>query len=119
ARFVAPGTVLIPVPTGADDPNAAVYADARARVRAANLVVLDMPSPGRVEHDGRVVPASHMNFLVANGQVVVPLYGKASDPLALRVVQRAFPRHRVTGLRSDHLLSGGGSFHCISQQRPA
>lgn len=119
ARFVAPGTVLIPVSAGAEDPNATVYADARARARAANLVVLDMPSPGRVERDGQVVPASYMNFLIANGQVVVPLYGRPNDEAALAAVARAFSRHRVTGLRSGHLLSGGGSFHCISQQQPA
>ncbi len=119
ARFAAPSTLLIPVPEGADDPNAKAYADARARALAANLVVCDMPSPGRVEADGRVVPASYMNFVVANGQVVVPLYGRPNDGAAVAALARAFPRHRVTGLRSDHLLSGGGSFHCISQQQPA
>jgi agmatine deiminase len=118
ARFAAPGTVLIPEPVG-PDPNASAYRDARARAHAANLVVLDMPSPGLVEREGRPVPASYMNFLVANGQVVVPLYGQPNDAAAIRAVARAFPRHRVTGLPSDHLLAGGGSFHCISQQQPA
>ncbi|MFN3370203.1 MAG: agmatine deiminase family protein [Sphingomonadaceae bacterium] len=118
ARFVGSGTVALPVAAGADDPNAAVFADARARLRAAGLVVIDIPSVGRHEVDGEVVPASHMNWIVANGQVVVPLYGGASDEEAMKAVKRAFPRHRVTGLRANAILTGGGSFHCITQQVP-
>lgn len=118
ARFVAPGTVAVPVPAGADDPNAAVYADARARLRAAGLVVIDIPSAGRHELNGEIVPASHMNWVVSNGQVVVPLYGGASDADALKAMARAFPRHRATGLRANAILTGGGSFHCITQQVP-
>ncbi len=119
ARFVAPGTVALPVAAGADDPNAPVYADARARLRSAGLAVIDMPSVGRHEVAGELVPASHLNWIVSNGQVVVPLYGGASDAEALKAVRRAFPRHRVTGLRADAILTGGGSFHCITQQVPA
>jgi agmatine deiminase len=117
ARFVAPGTVAVPV-GGADDPNAAVFADARERVRAAGLAVAEIPSVGAYEMDGELVPASYMNWIVSNGQVVVPLYGAANDAAAVAAVKRCFPRHRVTGLRADHILTGGGSFHCISQQVP-
>ncbi len=118
ARFVAPGTVAVPVADGADDPNAAVFADARDRVRAAGLAVADIPSVGRFEVDGALVPASYMNWIVANGQVVVPLYGAANDKAAVAGVKRCFPRHMVTGLRANHILTGGGSFHCITQQVP-
>jgi agmatine deiminase len=117
ARFAAPGTVLIPVPA-ADDPNAAVFEDARARARSAGLLVLDMPSVGRFAPDGAIIPASYMNFVIANGQVVVPHYGAENDAAAIAALKRAFPRHKVTGLPSTHILTGGGSFHCITQQQP-
>ncbi len=117
ARFVAPGTVALPVAT-ADDPNRPVFDDARQRLRAAGLAVADIPSVGRFEVDGAVVPASYMNWIVANGQVVVPLYGAANDQAALAAVKRCFPRHKVTGLAANHILTGGGSFHCITQQVP-
>jgi agmatine deiminase len=68
--------------------------------------------------DGELVPASYMIWIVANGQVVVPLYGARNDEAAVAAVKRCFPRHKVTGLRADHILTGGGSFHCISQQVP-
>lgn len=119
ARFVASGTVALPKASDEDDPNAAVFDEARDRLRAAGLVVADIPSVGRFEVDGEVVPASYMNWIVANGQVVVPLYGAPNDAAAVAAVKRCFPRHRVTGLRANHILTGGGSFHCITQQVPA
>jgi agmatine deiminase len=118
ARFVGPGTVALPVATDPADPNGQVFADAAARIRAAGLVVAEIPSVGPYEMDGELVPASYMNWIVSNGQVVVPLYGAPNDEAAVAAVKRCFPRHKVTGLRADHILTGGGSFHCISQQVP-
>ena len=117
ARFVAPGRVALPTPDS-DDPNRAIYADAARRLRAAKLDIVNLPSPGRIEIDGEAIPASYMNFCIGNAAVVVPLYGARNDDAAVAVVQALFPDRRAVGLRADHLLTGGGSFHCISQQVP-
>jgi agmatine deiminase len=50
--------------------------------------------------------------------VVVPLYGAPNDEAAVTAVQALFPGRIAVGLRADHILTGGGSFHCISQQVP-
>ena len=118
ARFVAPGRVAFPSPAG-DDPNEAVYKSAAQRLREAKLDLVTLPSPGRIaSSDGDVIPASYMNFYIGNAAVVVPQYGVPNDEAAVTVVQALFPGRQAVGLRADHILTGGGSFHCISQQIP-
>ena len=118
ARFVAPNRVAVPEAT-ADDPNASAYADAAEALLDADLEVVAIPSPGLVERGGEIVPASYMNFYIGNAAVIVPLYGAANDGAAVEAVQGLFPDRVAIGLRADHILTGGGSFHCISQQVPA
>jgi agmatine deiminase len=118
ARFVGPGRLAIPVPV-ADDPNADVFIDAYKRAIAFGLEVEAIPSPGRIERDGETVPASYMNFYVGNAAVVVPIYGSTYDDAAVRTIGALFPSRTAVGIRADHLLTGGGSLHCISQQVPA
>lgn len=119
ARFVAPGTLAIPLASGPDDPNAAVYADARARARDFGLAVRDIPSPGRLDMGGEVIPASYMNFIICNQVVVVPTYGSVHDGDAVAAVADMFPGRAVVGVPSDAVLTGGGSFHCSSQHVPS
>ncbi|MDE0878239.1 MAG: agmatine deiminase family protein [Sphingomonas bacterium] len=118
ARFVAPGRVAVPEATE-NDPNWLVYQHAKHDLEEAGLDVVLLPSPGRVLRDEEIVPASYMNFYIGNAAVVVPLYGAANDDAAVAAIQALFPNRTAVGLRADSILTGGGSFHCISQQIPA
>lgn len=119
ARFVAPGELALPRATGADDPNAATYADAKARAEDFGLIVREVPSPGRVETEGRVEPASYMNFAITSKLVVVPTFGTPHDAEGVAAVAALFPDRDTVGLPADAVLAGGGGFHCASQQMPA
>lgn len=124
ARFVAPGVVACPAPSGEDDPNAGLF-DAVARAleqmtdaRGRRLQVARIPSPGRiVDAQGEVVPASHMNFYISNTRVVVPTYEDTHAPAALDALRPLFPDREVVGIRANNILQGGGSFHCITQNQ--
>ncbi len=126
ARFVAPGVALCMAPSGDDDPNAEVLlriarelgemTDARGR----RLEVRTVPSPGLVlDAEGEIMPASHVNYLVTNTRVIVPLYATAYDDATLRAFEPLFPGRTVVGVQAKAILEGGGAFHCISQQIPA
>jgi len=125
ARFVAPGVVACPLAFGRQDPNADVYAATAKTLagmrdrRGDALQVVRVPSPGLLELEGEAAPASHMNFVVGERAVVVPVYEDLAGQYAVDALKSLFPEREVVGLPSRHLLTGGGSFHCITQQEPA
>ncbi len=129
ARFVGPGRVVCQAPAGDDDPNRETLDAIAAALEAASdasgrkLEVARIPGVGLYRNAlGEISPASHMNFVIANGLVVVPVYGTATEPAALDAIRAVFPDHKVVGVASSGLLgcgtAGGGSFHCITQQEP-
>lgn len=119
ARFVAPGELALPRATGPGDPNAAIYADARARAEQTGLIIHEVPSPGLVKFDGRIEPASYMNFTITSWLVVVPTFGTSHDSAGIDAISALFPGREAIGLPADAVLAGGGGFHCASQQMPS
>lgn len=133
ARFVGPGHVVCQCASGADDPNASALREIEVSLRESTdaegrkLKVTAIPSPGLVRNlGGIIVPASHMNFIIGNTIVVVPVYNEFGQQ-AVELLQTLFSSRRVVGVSSFGLLTagckdlsgGGGSFHCITQQQPA
>jgi agmatine deiminase len=125
ARFVAPGVVVCMEAHDVNDPNAATldrlaadlagFTDARGR----RLRVVRIPSPGVVRDEGgELLPASFVNFYIGNRSVVVPTYGTPYDEAALAELAPLFPGRRILGRSARAILSGGGAFHCITQQQP-
>ncbi|HKT21480.1 MAG TPA: agmatine deiminase family protein [Nitrososphaerales archaeon] len=125
ARFVGPRTVVVASEQDGADPNHEALKADRALLEAAkdemgrDLEVAGVPMPPRVEAaDGRL-PASHLNFYIGNGAVVVPTFGGDSDRVALRTMEKAFPRRDVVGIDCRALVYGLGTLHCVTQQVPA
>ena len=125
ARFVDAKTVLCMKPSGSDDPNRKtldkIFSDLCKMTDAEGepLTVIQVPSPGLLtDKYGKVIPASYMNFYIANKTVVVPTYGTNFDDEAVEQIGKYFPNRHTVGLRANAILTGGGSFHCITQQEP-
>lgn len=123
ARFVGPRTVVCCVAEDPDDANYAPMQENLATLRAFpqgfEVVALPLPAARLRSADGERLPPSYANFYVANGCVLVPIYGDVNDGRALEILRPLFPDREVLGCMSREIIHGGGSFHCLTQQQPA
>ncbi len=125
ARFIAPQTVMCMIAESTDDPNYEVLNHISEQLKGftdatgKNLKVIEIPSPGLVlDPDGEIMPASYLNFYISNDHVIVPIYGTKFDQTAVAAIASCFPNRETLGLPAKIILSGGGAFHCITQQQP-
>lgn len=119
ARCIAPGRVVCMRSADADDPNRGVLAEIASELSGQGLAVEQIPSPGLVRgREGQPLPASYLNFYIANHSVAVPTFESRYDDSALRAMEALFPGRTVLGVPSKVWLEEGGTVHCISQQEP-
>jgi len=141
--FARPGVVLL---SWTDDPDDPVYAicreaqeilsqarDARSRplevhpIHQPGPLVLTAEESAGVSYSNEVKPrqagdrlaGSYVNFYIANGGVVMPLFNDLHDAAALETVQQCFPEREIVGIPAREVLLGGGNIHCITQQQPS
>ncbi len=125
-RFTDGDTIVCAVEENVADPNHATMARNLALLKGlrrpdgGHYRVVELPLPRkRIELEGERVPPTYANFYVGNGFVVVPTYDDANDERALAILRPLFPGRQVIGLPAENLITGGGAFHCVTQQRPA
>jgi agmatine deiminase len=142
ACFTAPGQVALTWTEDRRDPQYEISYDAYQRLRHARdargrrLTIHKIHQPGPLfmtaeeaagidvsaaTHPRRVkdrLPASYINFYIANKCVVMPQYDKRWDAAAMRTLRRLFPTREVLAVATREVLLGGGNIHCITQQVP-
>ena len=76
-----------------------------------------MPRP--LWFNGQRLPASYLNFYLANGSVLVPTFNDPTDRFALGTLAELFPKREVIGIHAVDLVLGLGTIHCLTLQEPA
>ncbi len=125
-RFVGPRLVVTCVEEDRAHPNYEPLAENRHRLshmtdahnRSIRIVELPMPKD-LIDNEGNVLPASHGNFLITNGAVLMPTFASPTDDIAQRRLQQCFKDRPVVKLPCQDLVWGMGAIHCLSQQMPS
>ncbi len=124
ARFVNPSTIVCAVESDPKDENYALLKDNLKRLNHSKdqdgkpLKIIELPMPGKIESSEGRLPASYANFYIANGVVLVPLYGHKNDKIALNILEDVFADRTVVGIPCAPLVLGLGAIHCVTQQQP-
>lgn len=118
ARFIGPGRILCQTPSGPDDPNTEILESIKSTLLAKDLDVHTLPSPGRITIDGQIAPASHLNFLITNGAVFLPIFEDVFAARAQSKLFELFPNRQIITLPAKNILAGGGTFHCMTRDIP-
>lgn len=125
ARFVGPSTIVLAAEVDPNDANYAPLRENRKRLEAARdqdgnpFTVVDLPLPRPIHFEGQRLPASYANFLISNGQVLVPTFNDPNDRVALSTLAEILPQHEITPVYCGDLVWGLGTLHCASQQEIA
>lgn len=125
ARFVGKDTVVLAVEPDPRDDNHARSMDNLRRLERASgapgigpLRIVTVPFPRAVMMNGERLPASYVNFYIANGVVLVPTFNDPNDRVALNTLAELMPSHEIVGIHAVDLVWGLGTLHCLTQQEP-
>ena len=128
ARFTDPETVLCAFEEDESDENyLALKENYEILLQSPDqdgkkLKVIKVPMPphilSTVRDEKTRLPASYLNFYVANKVVLVPTYKHKNDRVALKIIQKQFPGRKAVGIDCTDLIYGMGAIHCVMQQQP-
>jgi agmatine deiminase len=140
--FARPGVVALTWTDDTDDPQHEISNDAYQRLSTATdargrrfeIHKIHQPGPLYLTEEesmgvdfvegtlprvaGNRMPASYINFYIANSGVILPVFGDPHDQAAQREVQALFAERGVVCVPGREILLGGGNIHCITQQQP-
>lgn len=140
--FIRPGVVALTWTENPDDPQFEISREAYeiltniddAKGRKLEVHLINQPQPVIISaeecegvdyvegtfprQEGDRMAASYINFYIANGGIVMPLFNDPADSYALVKMKELFPDRKVVGVYAREIILGGGNIHCITQQQP-
>ena len=124
ARFVSSKIIFIASETNKKDTNYKILKnnikliEKYNRNKKLNLKLVKIPMPKAKYVFGKRVPASYLNFYIANKIVLLPTFKDKKDKLVLNIFKRYFKSRKIVQVDCSNLIWGFGAIHCMTQQEP-
>lgn len=126
ACFTKPGVVLALHPGPLNAANHEALSENLRRLRLAEdakgrrLEVIEMPQTQKPlpEFHGGKAHASYLNYYLANGAVILPIYEDNNDQKAIELVTAQFPGRRIVPVPCRDVGFGGNAIHGMTLGQP-
>ena len=122
ARFVSENTIFLAYERNKKDVNYKILRNNFRILKKLNnfkkLKIIKIPMPEAKYIEGTRVPASYLNFYIANKVILVPTFNDKKDKLVLKMFRKHFKSRKVVPIDCSILIWGFGAIHCMTQQEP-
>jgi len=124
ACFARPGVVAVLAEADPSDSHYEPLRENRRRLELSKdaggrpLEIVEFQQSARREFRGERIPMSYINHYIANGGVILPVFGDPADEMALETATRLYPDREVVAVPGLEIVKAGGCIHCITQQEP-
>ena len=123
ARFVSKNKVFLAFESNKKDKN---YKNLKKNFDILNktiienkrLKIIKIPMPNPKIIDRTRVPATYLNFYIANKIVLVPVFNDKKDKIVLDIFKKNFKSRKIIPIDCSELIWGFGAIHCMTQQEP-
>ena len=78
--------------------------------------LIPLPLPSDKYKNGEQLPATYVNFLIANHVVLLPTYDDVLDKEMVSLFKELFPTREIIPINAMRLIEEGGSIHCSTMQ---
>ena len=123
-RFVSQNTIMTAIEKNKNDNN---YYNLKENLkilkRSKNIngkkfKIIKIPMPKAVYINNTKVPASYLNFYIANKIVLLPIFNDKNDKKVLSIFKNFFTTRKIIPINCSELIWGFGAIHCMTQQEP-
>ena len=83
-----------------------------------NIEIIEIPLPGEIQIDNKVLVASYINFYFCKNSLLVPKFNVDEDLKVYDIFQSLFPSKKIKMIETSNINYGGGNIHCVTMNMP-